>query len=92
MPAFKLDENLSATLKVPLVADGHDVTTVNDESLRGAADARVAAACRAESRCLITADEGFAQILRYPPDAYAGIIVLRHPRPTLRHWRSWCDR
>jgi predicted nuclease of predicted toxin-antitoxin system len=84
MPAFKLDENLSATLKVSLVAEGHDVTTVGDQSLHGAADMRIAAACRAESRCLITADEDFAQILRYPPEAYAGIIVLRHPRPSLR--------
>ena len=67
MPAFKLDENLSAALKLPLLADGHDVATVTEQSLRGASDGKIAAACKHESRCLITADEDFAQILSYPP-------------------------
>jgi len=84
MPAFKLDENLSAALKLPLLADGHDVATVTEQSLRGASDGKIAAACKHESRCLITADEDFAQILSYPPEEYAGIVVLWHPRPTLQ--------
>lgn len=84
MPAFKLDENLSAALKLPLLADGHDVATVAEQSLRGASDSKIAAACKQESRCLITADEDFAQILSYPPEEYAGIVVLWHPRPTLQ--------
>jgi hypothetical protein len=32
---------------------------------------------------LITADLDFAQLLDFPPENFAGIIVLRHPRPTL---------
>jgi predicted nuclease of predicted toxin-antitoxin system len=84
MPAFKLDENLSPALKSTLVAAGHDVATVADQSLGGASDSCIAAACKSESRCLITADEDFAQILAYPPEQYAGIVVLWHPRPTLQ--------
>lgn len=84
MLAFKLDENLSAAFKSPLLAAGHDVATVADQSLRGASDRRIAAICKQESRCLITADEDFAQILSYPPEQYAGIVVLRHPQPTLQ--------
>lgn len=37
-----------------------------------------------ERRCLITADEDFAQIIHYPPAEFPGIVVLRHPRPSLR--------
>jgi predicted nuclease of predicted toxin-antitoxin system len=84
MTAFKLDESLSPTLKAPLLVAGHDVQTVADENLRGAADMQIAEVCRREARCLITADEDFAQILRYPPDEYFGLVVLRDPRPTLQ--------
>ncbi|MCC6763163.1 MAG: DUF5615 family PIN-like protein [Deltaproteobacteria bacterium] len=88
MGVFKLDENLSPALKEPLVAAGHDVATVAEEGLQGAPDERVAEACRGESRCLITADEDFAQIIRYPPALYSGLVVLRHPRPSLRRLRD----
>lgn len=84
MGLFKLDENLSPDLQAPLVAAGYDVATVGDQGLRGARDERIAEACRREARCLITADEDFAQVLRYRPSRYAGLIVLRHPRPNLK--------
>ncbi len=44
--------------------------------------------CRNESKCLITSDEDFAQIIDFPPESYHGIIVLRHPRATLRGMKS----
>lgn len=84
MGVFKLDENLSPALKEPLVAAGHDVATAAEEGLQGEPDERIAEACRSESRCLITADEDFAQIIQYPPALYSGLIVLWHPRPSLR--------
>ena len=37
---------------------------------------------------MITVDLDFAQILDYPPEDHAGLIVLRHPRPTLGGMRS----
>jgi len=38
--------------------------------------------------CLITADLDFAQIVDYPPEDYFGIVILRHPRPTLAGMRA----
>ena len=81
---FKLDESLSPSLKEPLLRAGHDIETVREESLIGAADSRLASICRKEGRCLITADEDFAQILDYPPENYPGLVVLWHPRPSLK--------
>ena len=81
---FKLDQNLDRGIGEPLIHGGHDLTTAEEQSLQMADDPTLAAVCKAEGRCLITADMGFAQILDYPPDQYAGLIVLRHPRPTRR--------
>lgn len=83
MGAFKLDENLSPGLRALFEQAGLMVATVADQGLQGASDGRVSEACRSEGRCLVTADQDFAQILRYPPSNYAGIVVLSHPRPTL---------
>ncbi len=80
---FKLDENADPRWRQPLEAEGHQVSTVAEENLRGTDDRTLATLCRQQGFCLITADLGFAQSLEYPPDEYAGLIVLRHPRPTL---------
>lgn len=80
---FKLDENADPRWREPLLAAGHHADSVADEQLGGADDPIVAAACQADGRCLITADVGFGQILEYPPGKFAGIVVLRHPRPTI---------
>ena len=85
---FKLDENADPRWREPLVEAGHDVSTAAEQSLVGAGDREIAALCRAEKRCLVTVDLGFAQILDYPPQEYAGLVVLRHPRPTLAGMRD----
>ncbi|MCP4006904.1 MAG: hypothetical protein GY725_22215 [bacterium] len=85
---FKLDENADPRWREPLVEAGHDVSTAAEESLAGAGDHDLAAACRAEGRCLVTLDVDFAQILDFPPSEYAGLVVLRHPRPTLSGMRD----
>lgn len=74
---FKLDENLSPTLAEQFLAAGHEAHSVLEQSLGGANDPRVIEACRAEDRALITLDLDFANIQRYPPAQYAGIMVLR---------------
>ncbi len=81
---FKLDENASPAWREPLEADGHTVSTIFEQGLAGATDQRIAAVCDAEKLCLVTADLDFAQIADYPPSKHAGIVVLRHPRPTTR--------
>ena len=73
---FKLDENLGTLGKTLLASDGHDVLTVVDQEMSGASDERVYEICREEGRVLVTLDHDFAQTLRFPPDATAGIVVL----------------
>ena len=80
---FKLDANLDPSWGIPLQESGHQVSTAAEQGLSGAEDQLLATTCRDESLCLITADVDFAQILDYPPHGYNGLVVLRHPRPSL---------
>jgi predicted nuclease of predicted toxin-antitoxin system len=80
---FKLDENADPRWRIPLEQTGHHVSTVSEERLQGSEDRIIALTCKDKGLCLITVDLGFAQILEYPPNEYPGIIVLRHPAPTL---------
>jgi len=73
---FKLDENISRRAVELLRSAGHDAVTVRDEGLAGADDEEIFAIASAESRALITLDYDFAQILRFPPEHSAGIVVL----------------
>ena len=80
---FKLDENLSRRAADLIRAAGHDAVTVVSQGLRGAADETLFEVCTAESRALVTLDRDFGQVLRYPPAASAGIVVLEiGPRAT----------
>jgi predicted nuclease of predicted toxin-antitoxin system len=80
---FKLDENLSRAAGYLIRAAGHDVVTAVEQGLRGAADERIFEVCKGERRTLITLDRDFGQVLRYPPAAGAGIVVLElGPRAT----------
>jgi predicted nuclease of predicted toxin-antitoxin system len=80
---FKLDENLSRRAADLIRAAGHDAVTVASQGLRGAADEILFEVCRRESRALVTLDRDFGQVLRYPPAASAGIVILEiGPRNT----------
>ena len=74
---LKLDENLSWQLAERLRHAGHDVATVRDEGLGGADDDALFARCRQEGRCLVTLDLDFGNVLRFPPEKTAGLVVLR---------------
>lgn len=82
---FKIDENLLRDLADVLRGTGHDVATVHDERPSGADDEHLATVCRSEGWALITFDVGFADIRRYPPNAHAGMIVLRLERQDVLH-------
>lgn len=77
---FKIDENLPAEVAELLRSAGHDAVSVLDQNLGGAADPGVAEICRAEGRIVVTLDIGFADMRQYPPQDYAGLIVLRMKR------------
>lgn len=77
MMNFKTDENIHPDVAALMNAVGHDVRSVWDEQLNGRPDPDVASAGKLESRALLTFDLGIADIRTYPPEAYAGLIVLR---------------
>ena len=74
---FKTDENLPEEFAVALRDAGWDAMSVIEQQLAGQVDTRIAAICRDESRVIVTLDIGFGDIRTYPPDACAGVIVLR---------------
>jgi predicted nuclease of predicted toxin-antitoxin system len=74
---FKLDENLGNRVAELLRNAGHQVATVYEQKLNGASDPTVASVCADEERCLITMDRDFTNPLLFPPQNYAGIVVLR---------------
>ena len=74
---LKLDENITVVAKDPLVALGHDVDTVPDESLTGRSDADVLTAAIRDDRALVTFDLGFGDPRAYPPGSHPGVILLR---------------
>jgi predicted nuclease of predicted toxin-antitoxin system len=77
---FKIDENISDQVKDYLIKAGHDTHTTRDESLNGKPDEQIAAAAKREQRILLTLDSDFSNILRYPPQDYFGIMVLKLAR------------
>jgi len=76
---FKIDENLPIELLNDLHAAGHEAETVSSEGLTGAPDLLILEKVRSEGRALLTLDKGIADVRTYPPEHYAGIILLRPP-------------
>lgn len=74
---FKLDENFGIRTQHLFRAAHHDVSTVFEQALRGSTDERLYDVCCRERRCLVTLDLDFADVLRFPPTASAGIVVVR---------------
>lgn len=79
---LKLDENIGRRAADLLGLAGHDVSTVLEERLSGAADDAVLEAAIAERRVLITLDHDFGNVLRFPPEESYGIVTLETPRDT----------
>lgn len=78
---FKIDENLPPEIAELLRQAGHDAFTVFDQGLRSHTDTQIIAVCQAEGLALLSLDLDFANILTFPPEDFAGLIVLRLHRP-----------
>ncbi len=83
MASVKLDENVPDSVGVILRERGHDVALARDEQLAGAGDDQILAVANSEGRVLVSLDRDFTNILRHPPEATAGIVVIRLPQQTL---------
>jgi len=73
---IKLDENIGARGGEFLAEKGHDISTVHGQGLSGAPDEKIFEVCAAEGRVLVTLDRDFGEVLRFPPDQSAGIVIL----------------
>lgn len=62
-----------------LRSGGFDTQDVRDVGLRGKTDTEVLQYAVAESRTLVTADLGFANLLTVPLGSHSGILVARLP-------------
>lgn len=82
---FKVDENLPVEITDLLRQAGHDAATVMEQALSGSADRTLASICQHEGRAVLTLDLDFGDIRNYPPDKFAGIIVLRLLRQDKPH-------
>jgi len=81
---LELDENIGRRGVQLFQSSGHDVATVHDQGLRGAPDEVLFDVCAREGRILITLDRDFAEVLRFPPNRSAGIVILdSRPQATL---------
>lgn len=81
---FKLDENFGVRTQHIFRSLGHDVQTVRDEGLQGCSDQTLFDVAGKEKRCLVTLDLDFSDVLRFPPEAASGLVILRVPKnPTL---------
>ena len=74
-----VDENIPSALIASLRGAGHDVAV----AAPGTADAALAGFAAKDKRVHITQDKNLANILEYPPKAYAGIILIRFHPPLL---------
>jgi predicted nuclease of predicted toxin-antitoxin system len=89
---FKIDENLPIEAALLLKGDGHDAVTIMEQNLSGTPDPNIAEVCRRERRALITLDTDFADIRKYPPNNFFGLIVLRLKKQDKPHVTSVLNR
>jgi predicted nuclease of predicted toxin-antitoxin system len=76
---FLIDANLPRSTVEVLQRFGHEVEFARDIGLAAAADEQIAAHALKSKAVILTRDLDFADIRRYPPDRYYGIVVLRLP-------------
>ena len=76
---FITDEDVPRSTARLLREAGYDAVDVRDVGLRGKNDSAIFGFAQKEQRILITCDLGFSNIVQYPPEKTAGIIVVRIP-------------
>jgi predicted nuclease of predicted toxin-antitoxin system len=81
---IKVDEDLPWKVAALLREKSYQADSVVEQGMSGWKDAELWAKIQTESRFLITADKGFANILAYPPGKHAGVMLLRPDQDGIR--------
>lgn len=76
---FLLDANMPRSAVEVVSRSGHQAEFVRDVGLGAAPDSQIADRARQGSLAVVTRDLDFSDVRQYPPDRYAGIVVLRLP-------------
>ena len=79
MTHFLIDASLPRPTAGLIRSLGHQATDVRDIGMAIADDEVIAKHARSNKLCLITRDLDFGNVRDYPPEAYAGIVVIRTP-------------
>jgi predicted nuclease of predicted toxin-antitoxin system len=82
--AIKVDEDLPLAAVHLLRERDYNAVSVIDQQMGGWKDPPLWTVVQEESRFLITADKGFADIRKYPPGTHAGILLLRPDEDGIR--------
>ncbi len=76
---FLIDANMPRIAAHVLHELGHECLDTRDIGLSQAADHIIADYVRSHRLALVTRDGDFADIRNYPPDQYAGIVIILLP-------------
>src|SRR6266478_8674813 len=76
---FLIDANMPRSIIALVTNLGHEVEFARDIGLGAAPDQEIAARAQASGAVLLTRDLDFADVRRYPPALYSGLVVLRLP-------------
>jgi predicted nuclease of predicted toxin-antitoxin system len=82
MKKIKLDENFPPSFLSLFQSEIIDASSVHAQNISGTDDDNLYKICWQERRTLVTFDLDFANIIRYPADRTAGIIVCRLRKKT----------
>jgi predicted nuclease of predicted toxin-antitoxin system len=76
---FLIDADLPRDTLGLIASYGHVGTDVRDIGMRHADDSQIAAHALQGGLCILSGDWGFSDIRIYPPERYAGIVVIGLP-------------
>ena len=79
MISLLVDEDMPRSLAPLLRAAGMTAEDVRDSGLRGRSDDEIFGYAATHRLALLTADVGFANLIRFPLRRHFGIIVVRFP-------------
>jgi predicted nuclease of predicted toxin-antitoxin system len=76
---FFLDANLPRSALAVFTRFGHEAEFARDIGMASASDTEIAAHALKTGAVLLTRDLDFADVRRYPPERFVGLVVLRLP-------------